>query len=377
MKYSEAIANYKKAFTIKPERIVRDCDEVKIFSNIARAYSEISEYQSSIEYLFQYLEKDCIKKDSSEKSKSYNQLGINYNYLSQNEQALKFYKKAIEMAGSDTGRMASVYNNIANIYQQNKELDKAIEYYQNSLKYFKAIDYYYGEVAVTMNIAIIEAMQNKVEIALSYYEQSKRMAEEHGDTLQLIAIYINMGEYYTQVTDYKKAEEYLNWALKQSMLKKSRSLIMESYKSLVKLYEANKDYSKAFVNLKKYNEYTDSIFMLNSSRDYAELEAKYSLREKDQQNQTLQKEQEYTELKFKSQRKYIWMLLGIVVLALLSMGLFYLQRIKLIKTKKALEIQHKEITKSQKQLKDLNHQYEKLIEKYEGDNKLSNRAEIF
>lgn len=60
------------------------------------------------------------------------------------------------------------------------------------------------------------------------------------------------------------------------------------------------------------------------------------------------------------------MLSSLVFLSVIFMGLFYYQRVKRSKAKKLLEIQNKEISKSKKQLEDLNFQYEKLISKYEG-----------
>lgn len=368
--YEPALRNYDLALKLKPERLLQTEDEVDILFKLSDIYSEYAEYQTSLEYCFKALDKDVIKKNPQLKSDMYNRIGINYHYLKQNNQALKFYKKSTEINGIDTTKLGPVYNNLANIYQVLNKSELAKIYYKKALTQFIATDHYKGKVIVNMNIGIIELQNNRIEIAYNYFKQAEALSREQNDTLNLIAIYINLGDYYTKITDYKQAEKHLKWALKYAKQENNRLYIVESYRSLVKLYKSQKNYKQAFANLEYEKAVNDSINQLNSKREYAELEAKYSLREKDKENEMLKQQKAFNELKVKSQEKYIIVLLGLIILTLAFVVLIFYQRIKRAKARKLLEDQHREIRKSKKQLEDLNYQYEKLIQKYEGNNNI-------
>ena len=58
-------------------------------------------------------------------------------------------------------------------------------------------------------------------------------------------------------------------------------------------------------------------------------------------------------------------------LSILFVVLIFIQRMRISKAKNLLEAQNKEITKSKAKVKDLNFQYEKLIQKYEGDTNIN------
>jgi tetratricopeptide (TPR) repeat protein len=367
---NKALEFYKEALKIKPERILRTEDEVDILFRLSFIYSEYAEYQTALEYCFKALEKDVVKKDPQLSSGIYNRIGVNYNYLEQTDQALKFYKKSTLVKDVDTTKLGAVYNNMANIYQKQNNLDLAREYYKRALVQFEATDHYDGKVAVNMNVGIVELQSHRIETAYNYFKKAEQLSIDKNDTLTLIAVYINFGDYFTEITDYEQAEKYLSWALKYAKESESRMLVMESYKSMVNLYKSQKKYQQAFESLELFKASNDSISKLNSSREYAELEAKYSIREKEKENELLKQQQAFNQSEVQAQEKYISVLLGLVVLALAFVSLFLYQRIKRSKARKQLEAQHREIKKSKKQLEDLNYQYEKLIQKYEGDNSI-------
>ncbi len=368
--FTKAINSYQKALDLKPERIITKINEVAVFNKLGIAYTEIAEYQKALEYFFKYIDKDVIKSNDSILSNTYNSIGVDYNHLNQIDQALKFYKKSIETYGKDSVKIGSVYNNMANIYQTRNDNKTAEGYYKKALFYFDKKDYYKGIVATVMNLGIIEMENQRMETSLEYLNKAKDLAQEKHDTLTYIVVSINLGDYYTAVTDYDASEKYLTWALENSKKQNARLFISESYKSLVKLYKKKKDFEQAFNYLELYKASSDSIFNQNSNRDYAELEAKYSLREKDKEMQILMNEQKYAEDQVKAQERYTWVLSGLVAFAILFLILLISQRAKRSKARILLENQNKEIKKSKKQLQDLNRQYEKLIDKYEGQNNI-------
>jgi hypothetical protein len=362
---NQAISFYNKAMAKKPERLLNTNNEAIIFYQLAYVYSELSDHQTALEYLFKFVEKDCVKKSDSLLCNAYNRIGSNYDFLSKPQQALKFYHKSLEHAGSSSAMMGRAYNNIADSYQELGKIDEAKNYFLKGLEYFKKGDVYDGKLVVYINLGTVEVIKKRMESAQRYFENALDIAVEMKDTFYIVIAKVYLAEFYTTVTDYKKAEDLLNWSLSKALDYNMPKYVNESYKRYVDLYEKKKDYKKAFEFMKLYKANSDSLFNINSDREYAELEAKYSIREKEKENELLKTKQSLTESQVNSQRNYIHMLVAIVIGGLILILLLFYQRIKRAKAKKQLEVQNREISKAKKQLEDLNFQYEKLISKYE------------
>lgn len=362
----QAISFYQNALKIKPEKLLSNQNEVFLLSKLGDSYFELAEYQTALEFFFKFIEKDYIKSKDSILTSAYNRIGRSYGNLKQNKQALKFYKKAKETAGLSPEAQGVAYNNIADVYLQMKKNKEAKEYFLKAEKYFEEANYANGLIVANINLGTLALEENKIEFAEQLLTKSLQIAKDNFDTTYIVISEIYLAEYYIKILDFDNAEMHLKWALKNAIHNNMPQYIDEAYGGFVKLYETKKDYENAFKYLKLFKANSDSLFNLNSSKEYAELEAKYSIREKEKENDRIKKEQQLTESRVLAQRKYIWMLLGVVILSILSISLVIYQRVKRAKARKFLEHQNKEILKSKKQLEDLNYQYEKLISKYEG-----------
>ncbi len=363
----QAASYYRQALETKPERLMTKESEVIVLSKLGDTYFELADYQQSLQYFFKFLDKDCVKNKDSLKSVTYNRIGRCYGNLKQNEQALKFYEKTKETAGDDPRAQGRAYNNIADVYLQMEKYKEAAKYFEKAQVFFKQANYPIGTIVTDINLGVLAQKENKIEFAEQLLKKAVSLAIEINDTAYIVITQIYLAEYYIKISDYDNAEIQLQWTLENAIKNNMPQYITDSYRDFVELYEAKKDYKKAFEYSKLFKTSSDSIFNINLNRDYADLEAKYSIQEKETENELLKKDQQFSESKVLAQRKYIWMLSGVVILAFLLIILFFYQRIKRNKARKLLEIQNKEIKKSQKQLEDLNFQYEKLIAKYEGD----------
>ncbi len=371
---NQSISFYKEALNKKPERLITKENEIIVYSNLSYTYFELSEYQNALEFLFKYIDKVKTVGNDSILAITYNQIGRCYGNLGQNDQALKFYKKSEAKSAEGTKQKAASINNIADIYLQQKKYKEAKPYFIKAKEIFKKTNYFDGLVVTNINLASIELEEKKIETANNYLQEAKDLCIEKQDTFYLIITNVYLAKYYTQITNYEKAEQCLNWTLENSNKINTPQYISESYQGFVNLYEKMHNYKQAFKYLKLFKSVSDSIYNLNSSRDYADLEAKYSLKEKERENEALQQEQQFSEAQIKSQEKYTLVLSSLVIFIMLFVSLLVYQRVKRAKARKLLETQNKEISKSKKQLEDLNFQYEKLIAKYEGndtDNKPS------
>lgn len=366
--YSNAIKMYYKALELKSEVELSDENETKILLKIADAYSYEGEYKTSLGFLNKYVEKAAVIKNASLLSEAYNKMGINYDHLTNFDQALRFYNKCIAYADTNSIKAAKAHNNIANILHDRGQYNASKTDYLKALKIFEEQGYFAGRMAVYMNLAEIELKSKKVETALHYLEQADLLARSENDSLEMVNVRLGLANFHTSVTDYALAEQNLLWSLETAQSIKNNILVLEALDGLSGLFKKMKDFEKSYNYLVLYHDVNNNMYRTNADKAYANLEAKYLLSEGEKENILLKSKQEFIESQVSNQRVFIWILISLVILSLLFIILFYIQRLKTNKSKKALELQNKKIKKSETQLRDLNHQYEKLIEQYEGGN---------
>ena len=67
---------------------------------------------------------------------SYNNIGLVYSDMGENEKAIEFYKDALKIKKSKLGNthpdIATIYNNIRLAYEKMGDYDEALEYYQKA-----------------------------------------------------------------------------------------------------------------------------------------------------------------------------------------------------------------------------------------------------
>lgn len=115
-----------------------------------------------------------------------------------NETTKKFLLKAL----------AKSLNNIGFIHKNEGNIQKAISYYQKSLKTQKQVNDKPGIASTLNNIGIIYKNKGDLKSALDYYQQSLMIREELKDKKGIALAFNNIGMVYQQQKDYKNALDY-------------------------------------------------------------------------------------------------------------------------------------------------------------------------
>lgn len=158
------------------------------------------------------------------------------------------YVKAFQ---DDTVEAESAYSNIASIYMEMGDYQKALEYYDKVQKIDETVlGLEHSQTAVTYNgIALVYFSMGNYTEALEYYGKARKIEEnvlgpEHPNTL---ITYDNIGNVYRDLGDYQKALEYYDKELMRletvfGINNKSTATV---YNNLAIVYDALGDYQKA------------------------------------------------------------------------------------------------------------------------------------
>lgn len=168
--YPKAIEFGKKAVKSSP----KDNDG---YFCLGISYCQIGEYKLSLDAL---KKAETLETSQSGIASIASWVGSIYYKTNNNDEAFRQFNRslAIRRDLNDARGIAQELNNIANIYQNSGQRDKALEYYQESL----SIDPdELGKATALSNIANIYLIDNNTVAAEEYFTKALKLAEKNGD----------------------------------------------------------------------------------------------------------------------------------------------------------------------------------------------------
>jgi tetratricopeptide (TPR) repeat protein len=135
--------------------------------------------------------------------------------------AVGYSREALNYATevNDQKGLAASYNNLGVAYRTQGALDKALEYYINSLHIYEAIDNKEGIATSKNNIANIYTMKRDYSQALKYLQDSHKLFIETNDTLKIIGSLNNIGNLNNELMLFDNALGYYTKAQELSEIK--------------------------------------------------------------------------------------------------------------------------------------------------------------
>jgi len=154
---------------------------------------------------------------------------------------------------------------LQHFYDAQKVLDKAFSTLKNFPESNLNDSYFYSE-------GLYYAKQNKNTEALKSYEKGIKSAEKHQNAIALNRLKFAEYEVLFKLKNYEKSKKNLDYLLKNTPFVVDKK---NYYNELAKVYNATKEYDKAYFYSHKYNAINDSLNNTKFKSEIVELEAKY------------------------------------------------------------------------------------------------------
>jgi signal transduction histidine kinase len=236
----------------------------------------------------------------------------------------------------DTNGIASVLNEVGNIFKRQNRFNEAIEYYRRSLQAFRSIrnnegsalelsnigatnrmagdfrasfensiealgiaeraNYEYGVVFAATNIGACYAHWQQYDSALAFYYRALTIAERINNEKYVGQLYYLIGAVYGRQKRFGEAEEYITKGLNIAQTGRFAERVKEAYLTYVELYTAKGDFEKALTYHQRYSTLQDSLFSADVRKNIDDLQTRIATEKKDKEIRLLQKEQELTSL---------------------------------------------------------------------------------
>lgn len=336
---------------------------------LGRAYFGLSNLDQAYNYLTRSL---LLFQDQNYRQGivlSHKWLGTVNRHKNNSEVALKHYLRASELAEDIKfdSEIPKITQNIAAIFLDQKQYDKAIEYFQKSLP---EIQGEYGQSVCLANLGLAYLRKGKKDKAMECFQQSIDLCRSKNDEVcellplgHIVTLYTNLGN-YDKALEYSLAmlerQEQAGSILELLELKNSIGLIyldMGKFQSAVDFFDQSRDLAEqiryrnlayihanislAYEGQKKYDlalkhhwtfqDLKDSLFNAEKDRKIDELLTKFDTEKKEQEIVILQKEKELqgAELAKQAYERNVAVLGSILALVIAAIfGFVYQQKIR-------------------------------------------------
>lgn len=276
-------------------------------------------------------------------------IGVSFFYQKNFDQALHYFDEALQNTLKFKNQNSKevilfkqkIFNNIAAVKIQLKQYDKALEYYQNSLKINAEVGDKNIESSVNNNIGICYMEKKEYTLAQYYLEKSLDIRVALNDFRGIAQCYNNLGKNNALMGNTTIAKENLLKALEIGKKLGNKESKLNSLQSLTQLYQDTHDYQKAYSTLKEAEIIKDSLFNIESAKKIAQLEIQHQF-DKQKKVFEIELKRRATEEQ-KKQLIYLIIALTLVFLLILLSLMVYLQRTKINNTrlqKDKLELEH-------------------------------------
>ena len=348
--YKTADIFYQKAFDFAKKA---NNPQLQADILIDRAY--IFEYWAKREEALKLLQQAMETSDSSNyikgKARASLVIGNIYHGMNKFDKALEYYKKTLKNANLIQNRkgIGIAYGNIGMAYLEMHRDALAIKNLLMSNKIMYELKDYMTLANNYMDLAIIYARKGNSEKSLYYADKGIELMRNHGTKEGLLKTLNSKAICLSHLKRYELSNQYLDSCIRLSkesdfglMLQKSLEAYSNNLKKLGK-------YRGALKYLQMHNTVKDSIMNDNFQKRLARFEAKYKTLEKQKEIETLQHKQKLQ----KAHIKFIIVIGFSMVILILVIGYFWVQ-----KHKKEKEISKLQLEKSRMEAQQLTDQVE-------------------
>lgn len=234
---------------------------------LGRAHTEIGNLTKAKFHLDQCLELYQQQKDSTGLVLTYKWLGSTQVYQN-NEEALRYYSLAEKLAKEINlaEEIPKIMINLANIFTDEKQYNKAIEYLQKSCNMMKES---YNQSACMGNLGLVYNKMGDYETAMIYYDKSLEICKRIDDPdCELFPLSL-MTTIYLEQENYDMALEYSFKILAKEKIRGTKTRIVVGTNQIGQIYLSMKKFDLAF-------KYFDQSRMVAEEINYSGLPYTYA-----------------------------------------------------------------------------------------------------
>jgi tetratricopeptide (TPR) repeat protein len=319
-----------------------------MMTNLGISLRNLGKFDSSLYYHTEsYNLKVKIKASSKIIAREMVNIGNLYSSMDRNSEAIEYFNDANKqfIALNDNFYKRICYNNIGLAFKRMGDTIQAISNYEESLKISRATKNNRGIAMSLVNLSSLYFGLGEITKAENALIEALPLSREVEDK-QLISTSIqNFANIYFETGNYEKALEYANEANK--LVSETHEMVLqeENYKLQSQIFEKLGNYRLSLKFHKLYTSIHDSLFNIDNTQRFNELQTKFETAQKEKEIILLKKEKENQDLEHKilknRQRTFIAVIILIAILFVIIIFTVVIKRKKDKQILKQKELFHK------------------------------------
>ncbi|WP_109829391.1 tetratricopeptide repeat protein [Reichenbachiella versicolor] len=330
-----------------------------------------------------------------EASRYLNEIAFIYWEHNQYEKAIEYYKESVELNEKieNENGIAMIHNNLGMLHADIMDYEKSYEYFMLTLAARRSKNEKIGMISAMINLSVVLNNLKRYDESIDFLQQSLKLAREMGDVHQMKSCYGMLSETYEKAGNVDQSIYYFNLykTFTQMIQNEQINQVMEDYseEKLIKQrleIENNENRQKlvekqAELNLieTKKNQFEQELNSYDSITrslyaDLGQKELQLELLTKQSQIEQLKAQQQINQQKAEKEEEKRKLHYALIFTLIVLIILFFLVRSKRRTKKWAISTaeKNKVIERQGNELKDLNANLQVLVEQRTKKLKLAN-----
>jgi len=299
--YGETLDYWNQSLQIF-ETIKDDIGISNMLNNIGAIYLNQGADAKALEYMLRSLKLAEKTEDTLRMYTALSNIGGIY-YNKEDPVALNYLLKAIPLVESigNADDFVVIAGNIGEIYADKKDRQKALEYFQKSIRV--AGDSVSSAFSVN-GIGKLYSKEGRLTEALQSHNEALGIAKKFDDKLQVVRSMRGLADVYLKLNNTALAIDYLNKAkVIAEELDDLKIELKDLYKEMASAYSKDKDYSNAFAYQALYSDIKDTLYNIESKKKLNQLQFDFELSKKEVELSRKQVEINLKESRIKTEKQ--------------------------------------------------------------------------
>jgi serine phosphatase RsbU (regulator of sigma subunit) len=230
---------------------------IDTYNGLGLSYWFKSDYPNALFSLEKSLELTILAKDSATMISVMSNLASLYLEIDNQEKAFEYSFKSMELAEKrgSTMSLAHTYGGLSGVYNAIKDYKNQELYLKKSMHYFKLAGDASGYISGSIELGYIQWLLKNYHAAIDSLDAVLPLAEETGVKYDVARIHQILGDCYRSIDNPKKSLHYLHQALTFFSETQDWLMMSSALSSLAKTYLSMQDYDNAL----KYAEWNLKI----------------------------------------------------------------------------------------------------------------------
>lgn len=314
------------------------------------------EYDSAINYYYQALEQARMLKKNEYEAAALSDLAMAYNNIDQPQKARDFFKEAFQVSiqRKEASSIFTNSSNLGSIYNRLGYPDSALFYLEQAESVAQKYNLHIDLHSVYNNIGNAWFHKKQWDKALHFFKLNYSANIANNDMEMLWYDCLNIGDVYIEKKNFDSAYKYIDLSFDMAKSQESKKKEADVHLLYSKYYSARGDYKSAYKHFTDWHTLDTALVNQRTLHTVAELQEKYNMKQKEQQNKMLGLEIVRQKLE---KRNILFMALGIAALAVSA----FISLLLIRRKNNLLKKQNELIQKQNSKLARLNAEKNSLI----------------